>query len=285
MHKRSNWTLIDFLRHQRHPPTKLTVTESSEGIDVRSGVGVFDQKSQRVLVVVCTYNEIANLPELVSRIFSAIPTVDVLIVDDQSPDGTGQWAERASEVDERVRAIIRVGQRGLGGATRLALQYAVDHGYDFVLNLDGDLSHDPAVLPTLLGRAVSDPTIDVVVGSRYLPGGSISGWPRHRRWMSRAVNGFATQVLGLPVSDCSGSFRCYRVAALAKLPPSSLKSNSYAILEEVLVRLGSNGAKMVEVPIRFVERERGRSKLTLFQSIKSAWHLVRVAASMRRHRQ
>lgn len=232
----------------------------------------------RVLVAVCTYNELANIPELTQRIFAAVPECHLLIVDDHSPDGTHAWVVDAMKTEPRLRLIVRKNERGLGGATRAAFQYAVDHRYLYLLNLDGDLSHDPSVLPVMLEIANDRPDIDVIVGSRYLQDGSIAGWPLHRKLMSRIVNRFATTVLRLPVSDCSGSFRCYRVSALAAIDPSTLKSESYAVLEEVLVRLRKLGSKMFEVPIQFTDRERGNSKLTTREAIRSAWQLLRVAS-------
>jgi dolichol-phosphate mannosyltransferase len=238
-------------------------------------------ESPNVLVAVCTYNEIANVAELTRRIFAALPSATLLFVDDHSPDGTSKWIEDAMQADPRIRLIVRRDQRGLGGATRTALQYAVDNQYTFVMNLDGDLSHDPSVLPKMLEIALKQPEVDVVVGSRYLADGTIEGWPWRRRVMSRLVNRFATTILRLPVADCSGSMRCYRVSALAKLDPRTLKSESYAILEELLVRLSKQGARMVEVPIHFVDRARGNSKLTTREAAKSAWQLIRVATQVR----
>lgn len=240
-----------------------------------------NRSAPRVLVAVCTYNEMSNVRELFRRIFAALPDAQLLIVDDNSPDQTGNWAKQQAAADPRIQVIIRQHQRGLGGATRAAFQFAVDRGYDFLLNLDGDLSHDPEVLPTLLNTASEDPQIDVVVGSRYCPGGSVQGWPMRRKIMSRLVNRFAVTCLRLPVSDCSGSLRCYRVAALAAIDPGSLQSNGYAILEEVLIRLRAAGAKMVEVPIRFNDRQRGDSKLTSAEAFRSAGQLIRMALARR----
>jgi len=235
------------------------------------------QSGAKVLVAVCTYNEMSNIAELVQRIFAAVPHTDLLIVDDQSPDGTGQWALQQAAHDSRIQVIIRQQQRGLGGATRRAFEFAVERGYDFLLNLDGDLSHEPESLPALLAVAHNDPAIDVVVGSRYCPGGSVQGWPLRRKIMSRLVNRFAVTCLRLPVSDCSGSLRCYRVSALGAIEPSSLQSNGYAILEEVLIKLRSRGAKMAEVPITFNDRQAGDSKLTFSEAFRSASQLVRMA--------
>jgi dolichol-phosphate mannosyltransferase len=214
---------------------------------------------------------------LTQRIFAALPECDLLFIDDNSPDGTAEWVREQMEADSRIHLVIRKDERGLGGATRRALQYAVDQQYQFILNLDGDLSHDPSVLPTMLAIAKAQPEVDVVVGSRYVTDGSIDGWPMRRRVMSRMVNQFATTILRLPVTDCSGSMRCYRVAALKKLDPRTLKSESYAILEETLVRLSKNGSKMVEIPIHFIDRVRGSSKLTSREAMKSAIQLFRVA--------
>ncbi len=168
----------------------------------------------RVLVAVCTLNEADNIIELVTGIRRSIPSADVLVVDDNSPDGTAGLVAEMGQRDPLVKVVVRKGEKGLGGAIRHAMAYAIEHDYDFFLNLDGDLSHNPAQLASLLDRAIGSSDIDVVIGSRYVNGGSIEGWPLHRKVMSRMVNGFATKCLRLPVRDCSGSMRCYRVAAL-----------------------------------------------------------------------
>lgn len=235
----------------------------------------------RVLVAVCTYNEADNLPQLTERIFAALPQADLLVVDDNSPDGCGQWALDQATRNRQIRVIIRENQRGLGGAIKCAMQYAVDQDYTFLANLDGDLSHAPESLPQMLTLLQENPAIDVVVGSRYCPGGAVHGWPLRRRWMSRLVNGFAIKVLRLPVSDCSGSFRCYRVSKLSEIPPSQLVSNGYSVLEEVLIKLAAQGARMAEVPIEFQDRTSGQSKLTLGETIRSATHLIKLAVSRR----
>jgi dolichol-phosphate mannosyltransferase len=236
------------------------------------------------LVAVCTYNERANVDELTERILAALPDCHLLFVDDDSPDGTSDWIRDKMQSEPRLRLIVRRGQRGLGGATRTALKYAVDHRYDFVMNLDGDLSHDPGVLPRMLAIAKEREDIDIVVGSRYIEDGEIKGWPWRRRIMSRFVNRFATSILRLPVADCSGSMRCYRVATLQQIDPATLKSESYAILEEILVRFAAHGSRMIETPIQFVDRTRGSSKLTMREAMRSVWQLVRVARTRERSR-
>lgn len=236
------------------------------------------QQRSRLLIAICTYNERANLPPLVDAVHQALPAADILVVDDDSPDGTGRWADELSQTLPFLRTMIRSGQRGLGGALREAIREAVASDYEWLLNLDGDFSHDPADLPRLLERATNPQSpADVVVGTRYAMGGHIEGWPLRRRVMSRMVNRFATGILRLPVSDCSGSLRCYRVAALKKIHPETLRSNGYAIFEELLVRLARVGSVMAEVPITFHERRHGASKLSASEAIRSAAQIVRLA--------
>ncbi len=231
---------------------------------------------QMVLVGVCTYNEAANIEEMIYRLRQSLPQADLLIVDDNSPDGTGAIACAMADGNENLRVMVRENERGLGSAIRAAMQVAIDENYQYFINLDGDLSHDPHDLPTLLSKASSDPAIDVVVGSRYVKGGRIVGWPRHRRLVSRLVNRFATLCLRLPVSDCSGSMRCYRVSALAEMDLSRLRSQGYSLLEEILLLLKQRDATMVEVPITFTDRQRGKSKLTLREALRSAAQIVRM---------
>ncbi len=262
-----------------HTPSRLNFALEIDGffLEIHLSFIVIPQ----VLVAVCTYNERSNIEELVARIFAAMPDSHLLIVDDDSPDGTSNWVMEAMQSDDRLRLIVRKETRGLGGATRTAFKYAVDHRYLYLLNLDGDLSHDPAVLPVMLDMARDRQDVDVIVGSRYVSEGAIHGWPLHRRLMSRTVNFFAKSILRLPVIDCSGSMRCYRVSALAAIDPQTLTSESYSILEEVLMRLNKLGCKMIEIPIQFMDRERGSSKLTTREAIKSATHLIQLAIRRR----
>ncbi|MCG8652475.1 MAG: polyprenol monophosphomannose synthase [Pirellulales bacterium] len=214
---------------------------------------------------------------MIERLRLALPAAEVLVVDDDSSDGTGELVAGIGQRDDRVRLVVRHGQRGLGGAIRHAMELACEGDYDFLLNLDADLSHDPAQLPAMLRRAVDDPQMDVVIGSRYVGGGAIDGWPLRRRLMSRMVNGFATTFLRLPVRDCSGSMRCYRVEALRRMQPQSLTSNGYSVLEEVLVKLHRQGGRMSEVPITFTDRVQGQSKLTTSEAVRSAMRMITLA--------
>lgn len=231
----------------------------------------------RLLVVVCTYNEQLNLPSLIDEIHAVLPTAEVLVVDDDSPDGTGRWAQQQAAANGWMHALIRTNERGLGSALRAGIQFAIARDFNFVLNLDGDHSHRPRDLPRLLEKATSvEPPLDVVVGSRYLPGGGIEGWPLRRLMMSRTVNRFATSFLRLPVSDCSGALRCYRVEALRRLDWEAIRCNGYAIMEELLIALQRNGARFGEIPITFVDRRKGNSKLTFAESLRSAKALLRM---------
>lgn len=231
----------------------------------------------RILVAVCTYNEAANIGEVLRRIRRSLPGADLLVVDDASPDGTSRVVREFAADDPGVTLIERQGERGLGGAIRRAIEHAIAGSYEAFLNLDADLSHPPERLPELLRRA--EEGTDVVVGSRYVPGGKIEGWSLRRRIMSRMVNRFATACLRLPVTDCSGSMRCYRVEALRRLDRGRLRNNGYALLEELLVRLHQQGASMAEVPITFTDRAEGSSKLTLREAFRSVWQIVRLSWS------
>lgn len=202
------------------------------------------------------------------------PDADLLVVDDNSDDGTAALANEFSADDPATFVHVR-DCTGLGGAIAQTMLSAIEGNYDYLVNLDADFSHDPSAVPALLERC-HQTNSGVTVGSRYIPGGRIEGWPIHRRWMSRRVNRLAIRRLGLPVSDCSGSMRCYRVEELRKLDPTSLQSTGYAVLEEILHRLNEQGASMSELPITFVDRRDGQSKLTMGEAIRSFWQIARL---------
>ena len=190
----------------------------------------------RTLVTVATYNEIENLPELSGQIFAHLPETDLLVIDDGSPDGTGEWAAAQAAENPRFLLLERGAKKGLGTAVLEAFRSAIEGGYDYLINLDADFSHPPALLPLLLDTAVRE-KIDVVIGSRYVKGGKIIGWPLTRKVMSRGINTWARLFLRLPTKDNSGSMRCYRVDALRKLDLAQIRSQGYSFFEEVLFRL------------------------------------------------
>lgn len=227
----------------------------------------------RVLVSVATYNEIDNLPLLVEAIWRAMPSADILVIDDNSPDGTGQWCDQRAATDARLKCLHRPGKLGLGTATLAAFQYAIQHGYDCLVNLDADFSHPPDRIPALVAALQQ---ADVAIGSRYCPGGRSEGWPLRRKLMSWAVNTYARWLLGLAPRDTSGAFRCYRVALLKRLDPTTVVSRGYSFQEEVLWRLQRLGARFTEVPITFAERQRGQSKINGQEAWQAVWILFRL---------
>jgi dolichol-phosphate mannosyltransferase len=232
--------------------------------------------SSRVLVALATYNEIGNLPALVDEIERVLPEADLLVVDDNSPDGTGNWCDERAQKDPRLKCVHRPGKQGLGSATIAAMHHAIDESYDRFISMDADWSHNPQYLPALL-RATGD--ADVALGSRYCPGGAIEGWPLHRRILSHAANGLTSLMLRLPVRDTSGAFRAYRVSALRKIDLSQVRASGYAYLEEILWHLHRAGAKMVDVPITFRERRAGKSKINAKEAVAKLRTLVRLAYS------
>lgn len=226
-----------------------------------------------LLVTVATYNERENLPQLVAAIWDQMGHADILVIDDNSPDGTGQWCDEQAGQEPRLKCLHRSGKLGLGTATIAGMQYAIAHGYEFVLNMDADFSHHPRFIPAILAAANS---ADVVIGSRYCPGGGTQGWPARRRFMSWAVNTYARTLLGLAPRDISGAFRCYRVSLLAQLDFITIKSRGYSFQEEILWRLKRLGARMCEVPIVFADRERGQSKINKQEAITAIRLIARL---------
>ncbi len=230
----------------------------------------------RILITVATYNEIENLPSLVSEIFRYAPVADLLVVDDNSPDGTGQWCDEQTANDPRIRCLHREGKLGLGTAIIAGMRYAIEHDYDFVLNMDADFSHHPQYIPSLIEGMQSEPQVDVMIGSRYVPQGGVKDWPLMRRLMSRGVNLYARSLLGLKPKDCSGAFRCFRVDLLRKVDFSKMLSRGYSFQEEILWRLKRAGARFAEAPIVFADREKGASKIDSREAREAIWIIFRL---------
>jgi dolichol-phosphate mannosyltransferase len=232
----------------------------------------------RTLVMTATYNEIENLPRLVDEVFQVAPDVDFLVIDDNSPDGTGNWCDERAAADPRFHCLHRTGKLGLGTAIVAGMKYAIEHGYTYVLNMDADFSHHPRYLPAMI--ATMDPPgqrpIDVAIGSRYVPGGGVVGWPLKRQLMSRGVNLYARWLLWLKPKDCSGGYRNYRTATLAKLDFDKIRSRGYSFQEEILWMLRRVGARFAETPIMFADRERGLSKINSKEAVNALKIILRL---------
>jgi dolichol-phosphate mannosyltransferase len=227
--------------------------------------------ADKTLVTIATYNEIDNLPLLVAEIFQHAPQVDLLVIDDNSPDGTGRWCDEQASHDPRIRCLHRQGKLGLGTAIVAGMQYGIEHGYQYLLNIDADFSHHPRYLPRLIAAMdpPDGPAVDVMIGSRYVPGGGIEGWPLKRYMMSRGVNLYARYLLGLKPKDCSGGYRCYRVSRLAEVDFGDFLSHGYSFQEEVLWHLKRLGCRFGETPIIFVDRVRGSSKINSREAVSA----------------
>jgi dolichol-phosphate mannosyltransferase len=229
----------------------------------------------RLLVALATYNEIENLPSLVAAIRRELPDADVLVVDDNSPDGTGRWCDEEAARTPWFSVIHRAGKLGLGSASWTAMHAAIGRGYETLITLDADWSHPPDALPRMIA-ASNDHNADVVIGSRYVAGGTIDGWPASRRVVSALMN-LATRVaLGLPLRDASTACRLYRVSVLKQLDFSQLTATGYAYLEEILWQLHRRGARFAEVPIAFTDRRAGASKVHLGEAWGKATVLARL---------
>jgi dolichol-phosphate mannosyltransferase len=228
----------------------------------------------RVLVIIPTYNERENLPILVRQVL-ANADYRVMVVDDQSPDGTGEVADGlAREFPGRVDVLHRTGKRGLGRSYIDALKIAVQGDSDLVCQMDADLSHDPQYLPAMVAAAANGH--DMVIGSRYMQGVSVVNWPLHRLVLSAFANRYIRAVTGLPVNDCTSGYRCWRREAITRIPLERIVSDGYAFLVEMLYEAHYRGCRIGEVPIIFVERRVGQSKLdtgVLLESIFTPWRV------------
>jgi dolichol-phosphate mannosyltransferase len=232
-------------------------------------------------MVIPTYNEIANLADIVARVRRSVPAVDVLVVDDGSPDGTGELADRIAADDPQVRVLHRTVKEGLGAAYGAGFRLALESGYDVIGEMDADGSHQPEQLPALFA-ALAD--ADLVIGSRWVPGGSVVNWPWRRRALSRAGNLYTRVLLGIDVRDATAGFRLFRRHALETVHLERVQSLGYVFQVELAYRTLHAGLRVVEVPIEFVERERGDSKMTAEVARESLVRITRWGLDQRRHR-
>jgi glycosyltransferase involved in cell wall biosynthesis len=215
----------------------------------------------RTLVVMPTYDEAPNIAEVLARVRTAAPEVDLLVVDDSSPDGTAALAREAAAELGQISVEVRDRKDGLGNAYRHGFRIGMDRGYDVLVQMDADLSHDPDALPSLL--AALDGGADAVIGSRYVPGGSVPHWPWYRRALSRYGNAYACAVLGMSVRDATAGFRAYRVGVLQDIDVFSTRAKGYGFQIETAYRVSRSGRSLTEVPITFTDRIRGYSKMSL----------------------
>jgi dolichol-phosphate mannosyltransferase len=216
----------------------------------------------RPLVVIPTYNESENIERMVRRIHECLPEAGILVVDDGSPDGTAAIVKRVSTELPGVELLERSGKSGLGSAYRAGFAWGLERGYDACIEIDADFSHDPAALPTLVA-AVADGA-DLAIGSRYVEGGSIPNWAWHRELLSRGGNLYASGMLGLGVRDSTAGYRCYGAGILRQLDLGRIRAEGYGFQIEMTYRARQHGARIMEVPIAFVDREAGTSKMSSF---------------------
>ncbi len=213
-----------------------------------------------VAVVLPTYNEAENIERLLRELRSIVPEARLVVVDDASPDGTGRLAESCAAELGSIDVVHRATKDGLGNAYRFAFARMIEQQFDVVVTMDSDFSHDPQVVPRLLAEIEGG--ADVAVGSRYVPGGGTKDWPLHRRLLSRWGNVYTGWILGVGVRDCTSGFRAYRTSSLAAIEPGTTRADGYAFLTELIVRSARRGARIVEVPIVFVDRRYGTSKMS-----------------------
>jgi len=213
----------------------------------------------RVLVVIPTYNEADNIALITERIRRAVPSVDILVADDNSPDGTGGIADELAAADDHIFVLHRAGKEGLGAAYVAGFAWAKNKGYDAVVEMDADGSHAPEELPMMLDTLRE---VDAVLGARYIPGGSVHNWPLHRLLLSRGGNIYIKMALGMPFKDATGGYRAYRMPVLDEIDVSTVASTGYSFQVELAWRTYKSGFRIAEVPITFTERERGESKMS-----------------------
>jgi dolichol-phosphate mannosyltransferase len=213
-----------------------------------------------VVVVLPTYNEAENIERLLVALRESVPQATLLVVDDSSPDGTGRIADECAASSSQIEVVHRAGKEGLGSAYRHGFAWALERGFDVIVSMDSDFSHDPKSVPDLL--AAVEAGADAAVGSRYVSGGGTRDWPLHRRLLSRWGNLYTGWILGVEVRDCTSGFRAYRGPALGEIAPQTTKAEGYAFLTELVLRLRRRGFRVTEVPITFVDRRYGTSKMS-----------------------
>jgi glycosyltransferase involved in cell wall biosynthesis len=220
----------------------------------------------KIFVIIATYNEKENIARLTERVLGLPFPIEIAVVDDNSPDGTGLLADELSRKDARIHVLHRPGKLGLGTAHIAGFRYALDKKAGLILTMDADFSHEPSYIPAILEAAKS---FDVVIGSKYVKGGAMVNSPLYRRLLSRCANRFAKAALGLKANDCTAGFRCYKAAVLESIDLGNVFSNGYSFLIELLYRIQLRGFSVGEVPIQFVDRRFGVSKISKSEVFKA----------------
>ena len=230
-----------------------------------------EQASDRVAVIMPTYNERANIEAMVGRVRRAVPGADLLVVDDNSPDGTGEVADKLAAEDSHVHVLHRERKAGLGAAYIAGFRWALDQGYGVVVEMDADGSHLPEELPRLLDALAG---ADLVLGSRYVPGGTVVNWPKSREMLSRGGNTYARLLLGIKLKDSTGGYRAYRASTLRQIALDEVESQGYCFQIDLAMRAIRAGLTVTEVPITFVERVHGSSKMSRAVVAEALWRVT-----------
>lgn len=229
---------------------------------------------ERVLIIMPTYNERDNIEHIVPAVLEVDSRIDVLIIDDNSPDGTGKIADELTDKYNRVKVFHRHGKLGLGTAYVIGFKYAIEQGYDFIFEMDADFSHDPKYIRDMISTA--EEGYDLVIGSRWIDGGGIENWPKRREFLSRWASKYVHLITGLPVSDATAGFQAFRRAVLEEIHPETLKSDGYSFQIETKFRVWRNGFRIKEIPIIFRDRKHGESKISrhiIIEALFMVWRL------------
>jgi len=234
--------------------------------------------ANRIVIVMPTYNERQNLESIAGRVRAALPAADLLVVDDNSPDGTGDLADKLAEADPHVQVMHRTDKAGLGKAYIAGFGWALERGYDVIIEMDADGSHQPEHLPSLVAALNG---ADLSIGSRWVPGGKVDNWPKTREALSRAANIYTRIMLGLGVRDATAGFRAYRAATLRTISLDQVESTGYCFQIDLTLRVADAGLRIVEVPITFVEREHGASKMSNSIIMEAFWRVAQWGVARR----
>lgn len=228
---------------------------------------------KKILVIIPTYNELENIRKIIPEVLNQNENIDILVVDDNSPDNTGKYVEEKSRVEPRIKLIKRPGKMGLGTAYITGFKYAIDHNYDLVFEMDADFSHDPKDIPAFL-EAIKD--ADLVLGSRYINGVRVLNWPMQRLLLSYFASVYTRTITGLPIHDTTGGFKCFRIEVLKAIDLDKVKSNGYSFQIEMTYKAYKKKFRIKEIPIIFTDRAKGKSKMSrkiVYEAVFMVWKL------------